>query len=733
MRCSLHIPLGKIWNLNGTRIVLVEIVDEVVLRTVIEKTGEEYFHEVDGLQVRLTIQTVIEEFAAGRLVEVGHSSKTQSEWNGRYLGLDWHAVLAQEPRAFLKYRVALEALKKGLPRNAEKLREFAATFWPDRASPVPCGRSIIRWMDILQNHDERIGALRNRSGRAKGASQLPPKADLLVQQAVALYFSAEHLKKMDIYAHVVSAWTRASEADEANLGSKPPSKTAVINRINASETKKTFGMKFGRHEADRHFDAAGVSAPVSRPFELVYFDAMEFEQVCHFSAEARIASNKMKAIWAMDAASLYVFPSTPFAGDARSEMSMGALLGVLTRPVLDAETLAKHPERALFFDRIGRLRTDNDRALVPPSAIANLAAVITRVELSKKYGPDEKASVENFHGFLLRRLDGEPGTVLSARSRRRSIRRDPLGEATMTRSSFCLRVKTLVDEWNDTAHRALGYRTPNEIMAEHRSSEDVHFTDTDEIRRHLARTVSGVLTTDGIEFDSIRYKWNRDGVTQLLSDNLAAQSFASRLEGTARCEVSFRVYDWNLDFIEVFDEANRRFVTLWSDDPEYTTFLSRFEHKFHLACTNNGTTGAQTGLERALRRAEGLARAEDDLHNQPYGIRKKAAALLESAEFSAKARNVQNDPDLTDFRHFMIETNVAGLDRADAPRGPSQKRQRSRRKAVSPIDWSPLESAPRSNLQMLERDREDDLDGGIDWDDVDGSDSKSNPNGGGEE
>lgn len=466
MANALGIPPGTVFAHNGVRIVFVEEIDGVVLRFLVEGTDEEYFLLVDGVRVRFTVRSLLEEFAAERLRDFSTSEKTLSEWRGRYLGLDREAIFARDPRAILKYDIALAALIEKLPRNAGLLERFARGFVADPDHDTPSGRSVIRWMNNLEEFDERIGALKNRSGREKGSSPLPPIVDRLVQQSMALFYSTESLKKMDGHALVVRAWRQLEEQGVVGIGSKPPSKTTVVNRINANENHQTHTFKFGGHEADRHFLAAGVTVPVTRPFQLVYIDGTEYEQVCHFSAEARIPSSKMKSIWLIDAATLFVFPSTPFAGPYRSEMGMAALLGALTPPVLDEETVAADPMRVLMFGRIGRLRGDNDKAIIPPTAIGNLAHVITRVELAKRYGPDEKASIENFHGFLLRRLDGEPGTVLSARSRRKSIRRDPLAEASMTRADFCRKIEALRLEWNDTGHEALGWRKPNELMLE---------------------------------------------------------------------------------------------------------------------------------------------------------------------------------------------------------------------------------------------------------------------------
>lgn len=716
---------------NRVRIAFVESVDGMVLRFVRSDNGEEYFPDAaaDGVRLRFTVRSLFEEFHEGRLRDLTAGEAALTEWRGRFLGLDRATVFAKEPRAVLKYDIALAAVKAGLPKNAEVLKDFAATYYDD-PDDAPSGRSVIRWIINLEDQGERVGSMKNRSGREKGRSQLPPIMDRLVHQSVAIYWSPKSIRKMDTHALVVHAWRQLKAAGVKGIGPAAPSKTAVVNRINACETFETMSIRDGRHEAVRHFAAAGETVPVTKPFDLVEFDGVEFEQISLFSGEVRIPSNKMKAVYAMDAATKFVFPSTPFAGPYRSEMGMKALLGVLTPPVLDEETKEKHPERVLFFGLIGHARFDNDKTIIPPTAIGNLANVIARIELAKSFGPDEKSDIENFNGFLMRRLAESPGTVLSARSRRRSIRRDPLAEASQTRQAHCRKYEELRLEWNDTGHAAIGDRTPNEMMLEHIMAAKVRFAPAGEIERNLARTVPAVITTDGAVFDGIRYKWNRTGVTNLLSENLAAQHFSTRLEGTARCAVTIKVFDWDLDRIEVLNDSNNEFVTLWSDDPDYTLFLTRYEHTFHQSCVRTGETGAQTADDRANRRAEGILRAWSDLEDGPFKIAKAAGAVLECAEFRERAKNVKNDPDLGDFSHLLMLTAVGGAVRNDVPFGPSMARgkvdpepEASTAAPGGPVapDWGGLEEGFRSNLQMLEADRDEDLDEGINWTDADGT------------
>ncbi|EZP49939.1 hypothetical protein [Sphingomonas sp. RIT328] len=725
MASNLRLPVGSVFEHGGVRIAFVEEIDGFVLRFLVEGSDEE-FHVVlaNGVRVRPTVQWVLVESLAGRLVDCATGQETISEWAGRFLGLDKAACLARQPMSVLKYDIALRALIEGMPRNADRLRDFASKLVPDDVG-APSGRSVIRWMNNLELNDGRIGAMCNRSGRPKGWSPLAPVADRLVQQGMALFYADTSLKKMGTVGLVVAAWTDLKERGVRGLGEAPPSKTTIVNRINANENLATTTSKFGRHDAKRTFVASGETITVSRPFEMVFLDGTEFEQVVHYSSDVRIPSAKLKAVGLIDGCSLYAFPNSPFAGPYRAEMSMNALMGALLPPTLDEATLAENPELVLNFGRIGVLKGDNDKALLPPSALGNLANVMRRVELARKFSPNDKSPVEGFWKWMKGQFDNEPGTVLSPRSRKRSIRRDPLAEASMTRASFARKYEQRRLLWNDTAHGALGDRTPNQIMAEFIDAEYVRRMRRADVQRQLARTVDGHLTTDGVTYDNVRYRWNRAGITKLLSENLASQAFASRLQGTAKIAVSLRVYDWNLDFIEVFDQANNAFVTLWSDDPEYTEFLTRYEHKFHQSCRVSGETGAQTAEERALRRGRSLQKEWENLHNRSYGVAKRAAAVLAAVETRTGSIRT-DDPDLTDFEALLGYSEPAGHDRLDVPRGPSQRRTPAdvddagdAASAPASDGFGPVADLgpdPRTRLDELIADQADDPDDGIDWD-----------------
>lgn len=193
--CPFNMPAGMMLEHAGVRISFVEAVDGMVLRFVRSDDGKEYYPDAaDGVGVRFTVRSLLDEFQEGRLRDLTAGEASLTEWRGRFLGLDRGTVFAKEPRAVLKYDIALAALKAGLPKNADTLKDFASTYYED-PEEVPSGRSVIRWMINLEGQGERVGAMKNRSGREKGRSQLPPIMDRIVHQSVAIFWSPKSIRR----------------------------------------------------------------------------------------------------------------------------------------------------------------------------------------------------------------------------------------------------------------------------------------------------------------------------------------------------------------------------------------------------------------------------------------------------------------------------------------------------------------------------------------------------------
>lgn len=87
-----------------------------------------------------------------------------------------------------------------------------------------------------------------------------------------------------------------------------------------------------------------------------------------------------------------------------------------------------------------------------------------------------------------------------------------------------------------------------------------------------------IMTTDGVVYDGIRYRFAPEQTTRALSANHHRMPHRFRLKGTAKIHVSIRCWDGNIDRIQVIDDDTGEGFTMWSTNPGYTGGLSRWEH-----------------------------------------------------------------------------------------------------------------------------------------------------------
>ncbi len=439
-------------------------------------------------------------------------------------------------------------------------------------------------MKKLTDAGGRIGALVSGSGREAGQSQLPDVVDRLVHKWALQYWqpSSEfgRLETKDAAAgRVHQEWNELKERKVPFLGVEPPSAEAVRERINSLECYSTYASRHGLAAAARKFLAKGEPVEAGRPFERIYMDGTEYRHALFYSDEYQIPAAKLKGVMAMDCFSQFVFPFPVFAGPFRAEMGLRALRGVMTPPNLSDEAQEDDPSLGLMFGLPSDILLDRDRTLIAPGTIPQILAIVSTVELAQAYHSDAKSKLENFHKFVKRLIEYCPGQVLAPRHKY-DPGYDPIKEARVTRAQYADLIEQCRLQWNATAKEALGARSPNDLMRGYLAEHGPRLTDPGEIWRALSRTPSerSLLTTNGLEYEGIRYRWNRDGVNEVLSSNYHKTPFSKRIAGTAKVEVTIRVWDDDLDMIEVYDEKNHSYHRMYSTDPGYTSGLSLWEH-----------------------------------------------------------------------------------------------------------------------------------------------------------
>lgn len=640
-------------------------------------------------RVMPTVPWVLEEFAAGRLTDVGNTSDDDVR-AGRFLGLDRAACMARDPKSAVRHDWAMAAKKAGMPKSADVLKVWLSDApvprHPDDTERVkrlkdtkPHPRALIRWMGKLEIGDADIWSFVNASGRLKGESQLSPVLDRLIHRVALTYIATPRLSSVEDAAALCDRWWRQLEAAGVpGIGIEPPTMEAVRLRIRSLDGRTAEEIRDGKHGAKKRFDASGEPVPTDHALERVFMDGTEFEHACLYSDDWPIASNKMKGVFAMDAHTQYVFPGAVFAGPYRAEMGIQAALNVMVAPFVSADDIAKDPYAGVLVGLPSDLMYDNDKAQLPPALVPSSVTVTSSTELAPAYLHDAKSPLEVFNRYLKRKLRGVKGRIRGP-SRMTDPRYDPIKAAEVTRAVYAQMVDDARREWNRKPRKRFGGKSPHDLMIEHHLAGGNRLTDPGRIRRHFASTPSErqVLTSDGLVYDKVHYRWNRRAIGEVLDNNHRNTTFDKRIAGTGKVLVTIRVYDGDIDMIEVLDDETGEYHPMWSTNPRYTGGLSRWEHHQYCAMVRAGKGGAVSDREWIAEKGKAIVAFDTEMPKADFSARENMGALLEREDIRRKSGARANDPLFGQLPEIGLVTRIGGEGRADTPAPPPQSNLRN--------------------------------------------------------
>lgn len=484
-----HVPLpiieGQAFLYQNTRYVFhgrvggrLHIIDDAGNVLLIEDEA------LDG-EIMPSAHWFLQEYIRSNITIVSASQVERDKRNR----LDLAAAVVRDPVSLKRFTWGQTAVAARLPRNPHTIEAWIKkTPYPEVpdvpfcASSIdaknainaklraafatkPSARSVIAWMNKVKK-GEGIGAFVNKAGRPEGHSQLSPKVDQLVARAAELFYDRPHnLPTMEDAAGLAEHWWRLlHEAGEADIGREPPTYETVRRRIRKNENFDNYRKRYGLFEARAKFAPKGEPIEVTRPFELIYMDGVEFQHYTRYSDEWKELADKMKAVVAMDVFSQFRWPFAVAYGPFRPSMSIEALMNVLTPKDASAEDIEADPT-SLIFGVPSAIAWDNDRALLPPSIVPSLMQ-LGQIDLNGAYHPDAKSLLERSFRFDKERLSGFKGRVLPPR-RKRDPRYDPAKDADLTKAQYVIEIERSRRLWNSTPKASLGDRSPNEVMLEY--------------------------------------------------------------------------------------------------------------------------------------------------------------------------------------------------------------------------------------------------------------------------
>lgn len=626
--------------------------------------------------------------------------------SARYLELDTQACVSRNARSMWKMLWAKAAIEAGAVTTPDPLQDWidAAPIpkipgWdPDvaysgstpnwRYAPKlsalmktrPRSRTLSRAMATYHVHGDLIGAFMPNAGRKYGVSQLPRKVDRLVVRAVELYYDEDPDKRLvnkeDAAALVKRWWDILKARGELGIGEEAPVFETIRNRINREETYANYAKRHGKARADKKFTPSGEPIEVSRPFERVYMDGTVFRHAVLFNENYTVPSAKMKGVYAMDAFALYVFKPSIFCGPFRPEMAIQAALNVMCPPQMMEDEIREDPAGAQIFGIPSMFMYDNEKAMLPPRLVPGMS-IISTVQLAAAYHHDAKSELESFFDFPKARVDKFKGKIYGPKTDR-DLRVNPLKEANMTRAQYADELEQARLEWNCTAKKCLNGKSPNEVMLEYIASRGAHHANPNVIRREFAETPEGenILTDDGLVYENVRYRWNRDGTQEITDNNYYKTSFSKRLKNNIKVFVSIRVWSGNRDHIEILDSFTGRYHRFYSVDPGYTGGLSFWEHNEYRKMLGNDGRGPKVDKTRILAKSKRKAlRAHDsELDSMGFKSRATPTGLLECEERRQKEIESADLPFAETASPNPIPINITSQNRSDIPKPPPQPR-----------------------------------------------------------
>lgn len=708
----MHLCVGHIFQVDGREVRLEAIHDSgvVELRDLRTLGLLQIRDAKSGTLAAPTIHWMRDAYADGLLYSVGKPESNRDR-QGRFALLDPNAAVDRDKKSVWRHNLAWRALADGVKKTDAGAEAWLADNFGkhegDFTFPKPSGCAVRRWMSKLEKRGRRVASLVATAGRHRGQSPLDPVIAQHLEAAALLYWATRKLKMVDAYG-----WLK-KKVEELNgslaEGRAPyvlPSFEALRKRIGNLECRETYSAKYGATAAANRFKGSGEALVVDHLLEVVLMDATTLEQVIVFDDDWALPACKVRITALMCALSRAIIGYSVYAGPNRTETSFEAIISCMHPPEVSAEMLAEYPDLKWIFGKPAAILPDNEKALMSPAALPGLNEAGIGLLLPPIEMPTAKAALERFFRTLKEQLAILPGTVIDPK-RLKELDYDALGSAVLTLAQLRSIVDQVIAAYNVSPSKGLDNWSPLQMfMRKSKQRATDAFEDIGVVRRALGRTATALLTTDGIEFDSIRYRDARtvEMLLDVLANTMPIRS--QRKDGTATVEVKIRVNDGNLDVIEVYNPVANEYVPLPSTQPEYTHRLSRWEHHEFKRQAKKRREPFSSQDDRLRSGQITLKMIDEMVPGLPFQRRRDFAALYQS--FHAKDQDAASpifDGEVSFANQVVVDT-MREDDGLPAPLPAREKKIKGK--------YLPPERADGYGLPV----REDEL-GDFSWDSVD--------------
>ncbi len=636
---NVGIVAGDCFEIFGRRIRIDKIHDNKVmeLTDLVTFGNVQIKCEKTGNVIPATLDWLLQHMIRGEISPLD-SARPHAEFELRDQYGDPDYLRATNPGSIYRRSVCRRITADEVSRTDEAIATWLTAnhgMHPDdEGRPLPAGSTVKRWLREYDEMGDTPYTLVFDRGRKHGFSPLDPVLDGYVHAVAEGFYCSPRTtitSAHDQLSELVERYNATLPEGEPKL--RCPSSETVRKRIKKLRNRERLEKKLGKKRAAQLCDGSGEPIRVTHPLEILLADCTHLDQIVTFDTHQELAACRVRLTMGMCLKTGAIVAHKVHPGPERAETTIEMVIDAATPPDVPDWLLERYPIAKWMFGKPRGILPDNAKSLVGPATIQSFLDARIIIHEPPIEMPQAKARLERAFGIIKAKIAHLPGTVTDPK-RRTDTDRDAVKEACITLAVLEEVINEVI--WTINCTRpADGSPSPAELWEEHvRGNALPVVTDIKRLRRELGKTMRVSLTYDGIVINSVRYRELR-GVSRLI-DAMAEKSMddAKRKDGKLAFEVLVKLNPGDIDTIQVFDEDNEDWITLYSTQPEYTRGLTEWEHNTFKRLARQRNEAFNTEKERKATQYRLFASIEEKVPKLAFQRRRDIAnlALLQEAK-----------------------------------------------------------------------------------------------------
>lgn len=624
--------------------------------------------------------------------------------NGNECGSCKPCAAAARQRALQQLMIVFDDAREthGISKTDIALQAFLdqqSSNWPANVGPIPKAgvfRRLLRECGVPGDRrvrDLRPVVLKSRSKK--------PRMHQLVENALwdiadKKFWPNRKFTYGDLHADLVTeiAEINAERTIKGLSLLQAPSDTTVWRMVTQHSDFDHLRRRLGARVAGRMFQPLKGRLTASRILETAIMDHTWFD--CHvIDDEHLVPVGRPYLTLLMDVRSRYplgyVIGFTP-----PSVETALACLRTAVRPKHDLNE--RHPDVAPWevFGAPQTVLVDNGWEFTGSSfqdACNDAGIAVTWAPVRT---PEYKGIIERFFGTLNRKLIHKlEGAVPFKPHVLRELGIDPTKEAVLLLSDLDELIhQCVVEVYGRTRHSGIK-AVPEQVWKERQHVDGIEYvSDLRALDLAMGRVVERTLDRKGIEFSTLTY--SSDEVFGLLNRLLPLAPRHGNSWGSVKVKVKYWPED--LSQVAVWDQSERRYVSLPCIDMEYAKGLSEHHHKKIGEFANANGLKFSTLEQRCFARSRLNQKIADLVQDRRISVRRQVQRLKTAVLNPAPSTLVQ----VGDQHMIEIETTSNRHSANTPPKSPARGKKVARKAPSSkPATKPPAQAADLSNRNVL--------------------------------